>query len=257
MELNSALPERPWTATTGSISQQPFLKLPSDNVEPLPDPGTSQHSSSGSRNHSPNSAAMSDQQLQFPEPPQNAIHRQISNTSSLHPSAASTNRQASSELSPSWGEQTQTPAHWVERKLHIHVSHRDGAGNGSSAYWQDEYEDEEGDWGDEEEEEEDVEVNEISFFQPAFVSEVALQLKYRVQRRRQTKAGIAWVGSFTGRDIVVRSQPQHLGCADCVIDNHTRSTPRLYAQLLVRPPLRPHHGSIPSRPALVCRSRLG
>jgi len=56
---------------------------------------------------------------------------------------------------------------------------------------------------DDDEDPEAEEVNEIRFFQPAFLSEAALQLRDRVERRRQMKAGIAWVGSFTGRDIVV------------------------------------------------------
>jgi hypothetical protein len=61
----------------------------------------------------------------------------------------------------------------------------------------------------EEEEEEEVEVNEIRFFQPAYLSEAALQLRDRVERSRQTKAGIAWVGAFTGRDIVVSREERH------------------------------------------------
>lgn len=84
-------------------------------------------------------------------------------------------------ISQSWAEQTREPADWVERKLTVHRG---------------EEEDDE-DW------EEEPEVNEIRFFQPAFLSEAAVQLRDRVERRRHLKAGIAWVGSFTGRDIVV------------------------------------------------------
>lgn len=89
-------------------------------------------------------------------------------------------------VSQSWAEQSRAPTDWVERKLQIHRG--------------EEGEDEEEEW------EEEPEVNEIRFFQPAFLSESAVQLRDRIERRRHLKEGIAWVGSFTGRDIVV-SQP--------------------------------------------------
>lgn len=57
---------------------------------------------------------------------------------------------------------------------------------------------------DEWDEEEEVEVDESQFFNRALLSEMALQVKDKVNKGRHTKAGIAWVGSFTGRDIVVR-----------------------------------------------------
>ncbi|WVQ82680.1 hypothetical protein IAT38_004812 [Cryptococcus sp. DSM 104549] len=142
-----------------------------------------------------------------------APHRQSSSTSSLHPhSIASYHRRRSSDLSPSWGQQTQQPAHWVERKLMIHESHRDGemgddesmmlGPSGGVGGW------EEGDEGDgwEEEEEEEGDVDERQFFQPAFLSEMALQLRDKVAKGRHIKAGIAWVGSFTGKDIVTSIQ---------------------------------------------------
>lgn len=166
----------------------------------------SRHTSSAS-GHSINthSDASSGQRTPFPEPHPNVPRRHISNTSSLQPqSLSSFNSRVSNEVSPSWAEQSRPPAQWVERKLQIHDLHRSEVDGESRPPGDNEYEDEDGDWG--EEEEEEPEVNEIRFFQPAFLSEAALQLKYRVQRRRQTKAGIAWVGAFTGRDIVVCSR---------------------------------------------------
>ncbi len=59
------------------------------------------------------------------------------------------------------------------------------------------------DWGEEEEEVGEEEVDEKTFFQPAYLSETALRLRDEVGRGRHMKAGIAWVGSFTGRDLVV------------------------------------------------------
>lgn len=46
-------------------------------------------------------------------------------------------------------------------------------------------------------------MDESRFFNCALMSEMAVQLKDRVAKGRHTKAGIAWVGSFTGRDVVV------------------------------------------------------
>jgi RHO1 GDP-GTP exchange protein 1/2 len=122
----------------------------------------------------------------------------------MHPSITSSDRPISSVLSPSWDNQPHPPSSWVQTKLQIHRSQLedqymddDGSIRRPSAYEEDILDDYE------EEEEEEAEVNEIRFFQPAFLSEAALQLRYRVERSRQMKAGIAWVGSFTGRDIVV------------------------------------------------------
>ncbi|OCF37676.1 hypothetical protein I316_00803 [Kwoniella heveanensis BCC8398] len=131
----------------------------------------------------------------------NTPHRQASVTSSLHPASISSRAtRRSADLPTSWQEQTQQPAHWVERKLQIHQSHRDefDEDGGPSGY------DEDDDW--DEEAEEEIDVNEIRFFQPAFVSEMALQLRDKVERGRHIKAGIAWVGSFTGKDIVTTIQ---------------------------------------------------
>lgn len=141
----------------------------------------------------------------FPEARERAPRRRNSRTSSMHPSITSSERPLSSVLSPSWNDQPNPPSSWVQTKLQIHRSQLEdqyfddeGSVRRPSAYEEDildEYEDED---------EEEAEVNEIKFFQPAFLSEGALQLRYRVERSRQMKAGIAWVGSFTGRDIVVR-----------------------------------------------------
>ncbi|WVR06073.1 hypothetical protein IAU60_003101 [Kwoniella sp. DSM 27419] len=143
-------------------------------------------------------SALSFQSSGYPDSP----HRQASIVSSLHPGSISSRQtRRSMDLSPSWQQQTQPPAHWVERKLQIHQSHQqDGydEDGGPSGY------DDEDDWDDEVEEEMDV--NEIRFFQPAFVSEMALQLRDKVERGRHIKAGIAWVGSFTGKDIVTTIQ---------------------------------------------------
>lgn len=143
----------------------------------------------------------------FPEPRASTPSRQSSQTSSLHPSIASRDRRRDTALSPSWNQQSQPPSSWVQHKLQIHQSHvddqytdDDGSYRRESAYEEDILDD-----YDDDQEEEAEEVNEIRFFQPAFLSEAALQLRDRVERRRQMKAGIAWVGSFTGRDIVVSS----------------------------------------------------
>nr|XP_019015157.1 uncharacterized protein I206_01245 [Kwoniella pini CBS 10737]OCF53938.1 hypothetical protein I206_01245 [Kwoniella pini CBS 10737] len=133
--------------------------------------------------------------------------RQSSISSSLHPASISsrrTGRSHTSELSPSWAAQTQQPSNWVNRKLQIHQSHRnpfDDDESGEPHLYDDDNWDEE-----EEEEEEELDVNEIRFFQPAFISEMALQLRDKVERGRHIKAGIAWVGSFTGKDIVTTIQ---------------------------------------------------
>ena len=142
----------------------------------------------------------------FPEIHTNGDRRPPSQASSMHPSITSSDRRISAALSPSWQAIAQPPSTWVQTKLQIHQSHVDGEeyydDDGSlrrpSAYEEDII----GDYEDGEEEEAE-EVNEIRFFQPSFLSEAALQLRDRVQRSRQMKAGIAWMGSFTGRDIVV------------------------------------------------------
>jgi hypothetical protein len=131
----------------------------------------------------------------FPEP---HPRRQPSTRSSLQPSNSSMNR-SMIELSPSWNDQSQPPSAWVERKLQIHQSHRADLYDDESVFNpESQYEDED-DW----DEEEDVEVDESRFFNRALLSEMAVQVKDKVVMGRHTKAGIAWVGSFTGRDVVV------------------------------------------------------
>ena len=215
--VDAGLPETPGVVPMRMLKQRSFLDGPSNGTArdtSSPDSGVGQasisrHSSSASGRsmRTRDSDVSSAQRAPFPEPHPNLPRRQISNPSSLHPqSLASFNSRMSVELSPSWAEQSRPPAHWVERKLQIHDLHRSEV-DGENLLPGSEYEDEDGDWG--EDEEEEPEVNEIHFFQPAFLSEAALQLKDRVERRRQTKAGIAWVGAFTGRDIVVSRSRTH------------------------------------------------
>lgn len=106
--------------------------------------------------------------------------------------SAATSRQADS-LAPSWGEQAQEPSRWVQTKLLLHEA---------GGY----YDDEDGGIYDEyasREEEEDLEVDDIHFFNRAFLSEVAVQLRDRVPRGDHVKAGVTWVNTFTGKDLVV------------------------------------------------------
>lgn len=196
----------------------------------------------------------------FPEAGQSAPRRQSSQASSMRPSIASSDRRISAALSPSWQAIAQPPSSWVQTKLQIHQSHVDG-----EEYYDDDgslrrdsaYEDDIiNEYG--EEEDEDVEeVNEIRFFQPSFLSEAALQLRDRVQRSRQMKAGIAWVGSFTGRDIVVcHSCSSAITLAD-FSEYHPKLSARLHQRFSERSPSRSRHGAVVAEPALVCRGRLG
>jgi hypothetical protein len=142
-----------------------------------------------------NAERQSFESVAFPEP---HPRRQPSTRSSLQPSNSSVNR-STIELSPSWNDQSQPPSAWVERKLQIHQSHRADLYDDESVFNpESQYEDED-DW----DEEEDVEVDESRFFNRALLSEMAVQVKDKVVMGRHTKAGIAWVGSFTGRDVVV------------------------------------------------------
>ncbi|ODO05898.1 hypothetical protein I350_04959 [Cryptococcus amylolentus CBS 6273] len=191
----------PSVATPGNASQAMNELRQQDSLKHVETPDSGPSSSSPSVRH-------------VPDPP----HRQSSSTSSLHHSIASARSQQSQfALSPSWTQQTQTPSHWVERKLQIHASHRnsgrsfdDGLEEGPSGGW------EEDEW-EEGEEEGEEDVDEGRFFQPAFLSEMALQLRDRVERRRHIKSGIAWVGSFTGKDIVTAIQS--------MLPSHTREGP--------------------------------
>lgn len=98
-----------------------------------------------------------------------------------------------SVLAPSWSEQTQEPTRWVQTKLLLHQAGGYYDDEGGGIY--DDYASQN--------EEEIEEVNEIRFFNPAFLSEAAVQLRDRVSRGHHVKAGITWVGTFTGRDLVV------------------------------------------------------
>ncbi|WVQ77044.1 hypothetical protein IAR50_006723 [Cryptococcus sp. DSM 104548] len=198
-DVSSIFP--PSVATPGNASQAMNELWQQDGLKNVETPDSGPSSNSPSVRH-------------IPDPP----HRQSSSTSSLHPSVRSARSQQSQfALSPSWTQQTQTPSHWVERKLQIHESHRnsghsadDGFDEGPSGGW------EEDEW-EEGEEEEEEDVDEGRFFQPAFLSEMALQLRDRVERRRHIKSGIAWVGSFTGKDIVTAIQS--------MLPSHTRECP--------------------------------
>ena len=169
------------------------LNFPVPHLSPaarINDPSTSRSSSPGFSDQSPNFASGSRS---------HAPQRHVSQSSSRGPSILSSRQ--SIALSPSWAEQTQEPSAWVQRKLQIHQSHDDEDYDDVSGAGISIYDHEEDDYDAEQEEE--AEVHESRFFQPAFLSEAALQLRDRVERRRQTKAGINWQGSFTGRDIVV------------------------------------------------------
>ncbi|ORX37372.1 Dbl homology domain-containing protein [Kockovaella imperatae] len=144
--------------------------------------------------------------------------------SSRDPSIVSSFRSAA--LSSSWAEQRQEPSSWVQRKLQIHQSRGDDDYDDVSGLDPSLYDGEEDDYGPDEEEE--AEVHESRFFQPAFLSEAALQLRDRVERRRQTKAGISWQDSFTGRDIVTTIQS--------FLPSYTRESPndRRFALLMAQ-----------------------
>lgn len=155
-------------------------------------------------------------------------HRQNSSTSSLHPRSITSHNtgRTSFDLSPSWSHQAQTPSPWVERKLQIHQSHRHHSLADSFEHEQGPSGWEEEEW--EEDEDEEIDVDEGQFFQPAFLSEMALQLRDKVERQRHIKAGIAWVGSFTGKDIVTTIHN--------LLPPHTREKPndRRFALLLAQ-----------------------
>jgi hypothetical protein len=140
------------------------------------------------------------------------------------------------ELSPSWNDQAQPPSAWVERKLQIHQSHRAELYDDESVFRpESQYEDEE-EW----DEEEDVEVDESRFFNRALLSEMAVQVKDKVAMGRHTKAGIAWVGSFTGRDVVV-SQQLGLKMKSSKLtwsDKHTGSFADIHSRLFIGSPVR-------------------
>ena len=120
-------------------------------------------------------------------------------------------------LAPSWLEQNQEgrpPARWVQNKLFLHQSHAAGFSPTSmgdvtgedgqvDGYFDEEFEEEY-------DEEEAEEQNEMNFFSPSLLSHVSVQLRDRVERNSHIKGGIPWPKSFTGRDIVVSTEPNLL-----------------------------------------------
>lgn len=100
------------------------------------------------------------------------------------------------EQSPSWAAESSRP--WVQTKLLLHQS---GAAGGY--YYDDDLYDDYGASSFGEDEEAEEEMNEIRFFNPAYLSELAVQVRDRVIRGHHVKGGITWVGTFTGRDLIV------------------------------------------------------
>ncbi|GMK54133.1 hypothetical protein CspeluHIS016_0107190 [Cutaneotrichosporon spelunceum] len=87
-----------------------------------------------------------------------------------------------------------SPARWYRNKLEIHEA------SGGEFYDDDEYEYEYASGGEEDEAED--EMNGLRYFNPAYLSETAVQVRDRVIRGTHTKGGITFPGSFTGTDLV-------------------------------------------------------
>jgi hypothetical protein len=90
------------------------------------------------------------------------------------------------------------------------------------------------------------------------LSEMAVQVKDKVTMGRHTKAGIAWVGSFTGRDIVVSWSAlavETLGAKD--LDKYTGPPPLIHARFAYRSSVRSHQRAFSSESIMVRRGRLG
>ncbi|BEJ01662.1 hypothetical protein CcaverHIS631_0603440 [Cutaneotrichosporon cavernicola] len=83
------------------------------------------------------------------------------------------------------------PARWYQSKLDIHE-----ANGGGEFYEDDEYATSDDDDG------ADDEMNGLRFFNPAYLSETAVQVRDRVIRGTHIKGGTTYVGSFTGTDLV-------------------------------------------------------
>ena len=114
------------------------------------------------------------------------------------------------------------------------------------------YGDEDEEYDDADGEGEEAEVNEIRFFQPKFLSESAVQLRDKVERGRHMKAGIAWVGAFTGRDIVVSLlREMYLGLTLDPSVNIAKFPARLHQRVTHRSSLRLEHGQIATNPTVV------
>jgi hypothetical protein len=171
-------------------------------------------------------------------------HRQPSTRSSLQPSILSASRR-SMEISPSWHDQQQAPSAWVERKLQIHASHRAELYDDESVYRPESQYDDDEEW-----EEEEAEVDESRFFNRALLSEMAVQVKDKVNMGRHTKAGIAWVGSFTGKDVVVSHPSQSLVSA-----NHDRPVSKGYFRPILANPM--STDGMPSSVLILCKTSYG
>lgn len=89
---------------------------------------------------------------------------------------------------------------WVQTKLALHQQ-----SNGGGAYYEDEeLYDDYASSGEEDEDEE--EMNEFRFFNPAYLSETAVQVRDRVIRGEHVKGGMTWPKTFTGKDLVTTIQ---------------------------------------------------
>lgn len=92
-----------------------------------------------------------------------------------------------------WAEQS-TRA-WVQTKLALHQT------NGGGEYYDDEgWNDEYASSGEEDDAEDDM--NEFRFFNPAYLSDISVQVRDRVIRGQHVKGGLNRPGTFTGKDLV-------------------------------------------------------
>lgn len=149
------------------------------------------------RRYAGGAAASGSDRVNMPTP--NPAPSQPVSFPTAHPSNSAIDRQSpisrgrpSNELSPSWGEQAQQPSRWVQNKLAQHQSQYYDENDGYDEYVSSEGEDDV-----------DDEVNGIRFFNPAFLSETALQLTDRVPRATHNKGGVPYPQTFTGADMVV------------------------------------------------------
>ncbi len=118
-------------------------------------------------------------------------------------------RHRGAELAPSWTNQSgnRQPARWVQSKLFLHQSHALDPSPGSR--YEDEYFDDRTELYDddgmtrEDDEESEEEAPPMTFFYPALLSHVAVQLRDRIRKSTHTRGGLPWPMSFTGEDLVV------------------------------------------------------
>lgn len=122
-----------------------------------------------------------------------------SNNAYLQPQPnGSSGDQGGSSGRTQWAEQSNRG--WVQTKLLLHQSNGGGGGGGDGEYYDEEYDDDYASSG--EGDDADDEMNEFRFFNPAYLSETAVQVRDRVIRGHHVKGGITWVGTFTGKDLV-------------------------------------------------------